>query len=492
MDRINECRTAPLECQKRVFSDLIMRAENTYWGKKYNYESFYNEEDFRDSVPLQTYDSLEPYFEDIRNGHQNVLCPDKITWFAKSSGTTTGKSKFIPVSHKTLMNDHYEAGKAMLACYFDNVADSRLIFGKNISVSGSYKTHENKFNQYLVGDISAILMENLPRWAEWLKIPPKRVYRINDWEDKVNVIARYVVARNVTSLLGVPSWMLVILRHVAEVGRKPIPELWPNLEAFFHGGVAFEPYRRRYAAMIPKSDMHYMEVYNASEGYFALQDDLSSDDMLLLVNYGVYYEFVPVDMVNESTHYAVGLQDVKIGENYAMVISTESGLWRYMIGDTVTFTSTNPYKIKITGRTKAFINVVGEELISNNANFAIAEACEKTMSIVAAYTVAPYFYKESECVSHEWLVEFDKQPEDMDKFTKILDEELKKVNSDYQAKRYNDMVLKMPIVRVVPQGTFYLWFKSKNKLGGQNKVRNLSNNRTIVEEINRLINNPKQ
>ncbi|MDR2083633.1 MAG: GH3 auxin-responsive promoter family protein [Bacteroidales bacterium] len=482
LQKIKRFKEEPIEIQNAIFKDLINRAANTTWGQNYNYSSFSSIADFRESVPLSTYEDLEPYFQEIMNGKQNLLWPDKIQWFSKSSGTTTGKSKFIPVSKETLFGCHYDAGRAMVATYIDNRDNTKLLFGKNISVSGSYLQEVSGKNHYLVGDISAILMQNLPKWAEYIKIPSKKLTLISDWEEKINMIAEAVVKRNVVSFLGVPSWMLVILRKIEEVSGKSIDETWPNLEVFFHGGVDFAPYRDRYNALIKNPNMRYMGAYNASEGYFAFQDDLNTEDMLLLLDYGIFYEFVPIDLLSEGSHFAVGLEDVKIGENYAMVISTNSGLWRYVIGDTITFTSLNPFKIKITGRTKAFINVVGEELILDNTNKAINIACKKTGAILSDYTVAPKFYKEGN-TSHEWLVEFEKQPNDIDEFTKYLDDALMEVNSDYKAKRFHDMVLRPPEVIMVSQGTFYKWFKSKNKLGGQNKMPRLSNNRNIVDEI---------
>ena len=478
----------PIETQEAVFRNLIKRAEHTTWGQLYSYPSFDNISDYRESVPLSTYEDFEPYFEEIMNGKQNLLWPDTISWFSKSSGTTTGKSKYIPVSKETLFNCHYDAGKAMIASYIDNRSNSKLLFGRNISVSGSYLRQSNTSNDYLVGDISAILMQNLPKWAEYIKIPSTKLTLISDWEEKINMIAEAVVKKNVVSILGVPSWMLVILRTIEKMSGKHIDELWQNLEVFFHGGVDFTPYRDRYNELIHNPNMRYMSIYNASEGYFAFQNDLDSDDMLLLLDYGIFYEFVPIDKLSHGSHYAIGLEDVKVGENYAMVISTNSGLWRYVIGDTVKFTSLNPFKIKISGRTQAFINVVGEEVILSNSNKAIDYACKMTHAILADYTVAPKIYSDTN-TAHEWLIEFEKQPDNIEQFRKYLDEGLMEENSDYKAKRFNDMVLKAPEVHIVPQGTFYKWFKSKNKLGGQNKIRRLSNDRHIVDEILLILQN---
>ncbi|MDL2227384.1 GH3 auxin-responsive promoter family protein [Odoribacter sp. OttesenSCG-928-L07] len=488
LQKIKRFKSEPIEVQNAIFKDLINRGADTVWGQKHNYSSFSTVNDFRESVPLNTYEDLEPYFQEIMSGKQNLLWPETIQWFSKSSGTTTGKSKFIPVSKETLFGCHYDAGRAMVANYIENRSNTKLLTGKNISVSGSYLQEVNDSNQYLVGDISAILMQNLPKWAEYIKIPSKKLTLISDWEEKINMIAEAVVNRNVVSFLGVPSWMLVILRKIEEVSGKSIDETWPNLEVFFHGGVDFGPYKDRYNKLIKNPNMRYLGVYNASEGYFAFQDDLDSEDLLLLLDYGIYYEFVPLDMLSEGSHYAIGLEDVKLGENYAMVISTNSGLWRYVIGDTVKFTSLNPFKIKITGRTKAFINIVGEELILNNANKAIGVACKKTDAVLSDYTVAPKFYKEGN-TAHEWLIEFEKEPDNMELFEKYLDEALMDENSDYKAKRFHDMVLRAPVIDVVPQGTFYKWFKSKNKLGGQNKLRRLSNNRNIVDEVLLMLQN---
>lgn len=477
----------PIETQNRVFFDLIARGQSTLWGKEHKYSFIHSVENYRDLVPVMTYEDYAPYFERIKNGEQNLLWDKVITMFAKSSGTTTGKSKFIPVSREALPDCHYKGGRDMIAMYLNNVSHSKLLFGKNISVTGSHSVFSNAKNSYLVGDISALLVEYLPFWAELIKIPPKKYSLISNWEDKIKFIADYVVKRNVVSLLGVPSWMLFILRTISAAEVKSIEEIWPDLEVFFHGGVAFKPYKNRYNELITNKNMKYMEVYNASEGYFAIQNDLASDDMLLLLDHGVFYEFIPLDKDSVASKYAVTLDDVKVGENYAMVITTNSGLWRYKIGDTVSFTSKYPFKIKITGRTKAYINVVGEELVVENAETAIDEAAKKTCAVLSDFTVAPLFYEDGKTVAHEWLVEFETSPEDMDLFADILDETLQNINSDYKAKRFKDMVIKKPVIREIPRGTFYKWFKNNNKLGGQNKIRRLSNDRDIVEEIYNIV-----
>lgn len=484
LEKIENFKKKPFEVQDAIFNNLIKQSVETEWGIKHKYKNISSIKDFREEVPIQSYETLEPYFIRMLEGEQNVLWSSKINWFSKSSGTTTGTSKYIPVSKETLFDCHYEAGKALMGTYINNCEDTRLLTGKNISVIGSFS---DKFGKdVLVGDISAILSKNLPSWADNAKIPPKEIAYIPNWDEKIIKIAHHVVDKNVTSLLGVPSWMSVILRKTCELSGKSVMEMWPNLEVFFHGGVSFEPYREMYSELIDNPNMNYINVYNASEGFFAFQDTLDNTDMLLLLDYNIFFEFVPIGSTDE--HHALSLDEVEVGKNYALVISNDSGLWRYKIGDTIQFTSLNPFKIKVTGRTKSFINVVGEEVIVNNSDTAIAVACKKTNAVMEEYTVAPRFLQNGQVV-HEWYIEFKEEPEDKEAFIDFLDEALQENNSDYKVKRYNSMVLQRPLVKFLPTNTFYKWFQTKNKLGGQNKVVRLSEKRTILDEIDTLLNN---
>ncbi len=478
----------PHEVQLEWFKRLINHGKTTEWGKQYEYRSIKTFEQFADRVPVSTYEDLKPYIDRLRNGEQNILWPEEIKWFAKSSGTTSSKSKFIPVSNSSLEECHFRGGKDMLSLFVTNYPDTEIFDGKGLVMGGSHNITEIPNESYYDGDLSAILIQNMPFWAQFMRTPPMSTALMDEWESKIEIMAKQTMQDNVTSLSGVPSWMLVLLKKVLEIsGKENISEVWPNLEVFFHGGVSFTPYREQFKALIPSPKMHYMETYNASEGFFGIQDQKNSSDLLLMLDYGIYYEFLPIDELGEADAKAIPLSHVEINRNYALIITTNAGLWRYQIGDTVRFTCLNPYRIKITGRTKNFINIAGEELIIDNAEKALMVASEKCKVGITEYTAGPYFYSDSEKAAHEWLIEFTQQPENIDVFIDSLDNALKSLNSDYEAKRYHDMVLRPPIVRSVPTGTFYKWLKMKGKLGGQHKVPRLSNNRDMIEELKPLL-----
>jgi len=424
-------------------------------------------------------------------GEQNLFWPSEIKWFAKSSGTTNDKSKFIPVSWESLEDCHFRGGKDILAIYSQNYPDNKLFTGKGLTLGGSHQI--NSFsNQSYYGDLSAIIIENLPFWADFIRTPGKDVALMDEWEEKLEEITKQTLRDNVTSLAGVPSWNLVLIKHVLDyTGKKNLLEVWPNLELFTHGGVSFTPYREQFMKLIPSDQMHYLEVYNASEGHFAVQDEPLKEDMLLMLDYGIFFEFIPAAEVGDPHPPALTVGEVVPGENYAIVISTNSGLWRYLIGDTVVFTSTFPHKIKISGRTKHFINAFGEEVIIENAEKALAISCAKTNAVISEYTAAPIYMGDEGKGSHEWLIEFEKAPSDLDYFTTMLDNALCSINSDYEAKRYKSITLVMPTVRNLPRGTFYKWLSAKGKLGGQNKVPRLSNNRKIVDEVLGMVHEDK-
>ncbi|MCU0378316.1 MAG: GH3 auxin-responsive promoter family protein [Bacteroidales bacterium] len=473
----------PLEIQQETLRRLLHVSRNTAWGKEHGYDLITTQEQYRNHVPLQDYEDLIPYVDRLRAGEKDLLWPGEVKWFARSSGTTSTKSKFIPVTIETLKSTHYRGAKDCLALYTAINPSTRIFTGKGLTLGGSHQV--NSFsNKSLYGDLSAILIENAPFYTDLIRTPPARIALIPDFEEKMQMITKTSLKTNVTSIAGVPSWYLVLIKHILkETGKATLHEVWPHLEVFFHGGVSFTPYREQYRRLLPHPEMHYMETYNASEGFFAIQDDLSDNSMLLMLDYGIYYEFIPADQIGKEDATSLSLGEVETDVNYAMVISTDCGLWRYVIGDTVVFTSLSPHKIKISGRTRHFINAFGEEVIIDNAEKALEKACQATEAHIAEYTAGPVYMGNDTKGSHEWIIEFDKKPDSLDHFTEILDSTLKEVNSDYEAKRYKDLTLTMPLVRVVPAGTFYKWFKEKNKLGGQNKMPRLSNDREFIEGV---------
>ena len=471
------------EIQHRVMTRLVTQAANTEWGKKYDYKSIRNYEDFKSRIPVQTYEEIKPYVERLRAGEQNLLWPSEIRWFAKSSGTTNDKSKFLPVSKEALQDIHYRGGKDAAALYFRINPDSRFFSGKGLILGGSHSPNLNS-NHSLVGDLSAILIQNVSPLINLIRVPSKKIALMSEWESKIEAIANSTIPVNVTNLSGVPSWMLVLIKNILQkTGKQSLEEVWPNLEVFFHGGVAFNPYREQYKQVIQSPKMHYVETYNASEGYFGTQNDLSDPAMLLMIDYGIFYEFMPLEGVGKEFPRTCCLEEVELNKNYAMIISTSCGLWRYMIGDTVKFTSKNPYKFIITGRTKHFINAFGEELIVDNAEKGLIKACAMTGAQVSDYSAAPVFMDEHAKCRHQWLIEFAKMPDSIENFATILDTTLKEVNSDYEAKRWKDIALQPLEVIVARKGLFHDWLAKKGKLGGQHKIPRLSNTREYIEEM---------
>ena len=472
----------PEEVQQEVLMQLLEIAEDTEVGRSYGYDSIANYETFKQRVPLVSYEDIEPIIERTRRGEQNIFWPTSVKLFAKSSGTTNAKSKFIPVSLEALEDCHYKSGKDLLCLYLNNNENSQLFTGKGLRLGGSKELYED--NGSFFGDLSAILIDNMPLWAEFSSTPSNKVSLMSEWESKLKAIINESVAENVTSLAGVPSWMLVLLNNVLEqTGKENLFQVWENLEVYFHGGVSFSPYKEQYKALLPRKQFKYYEIYNASEGFFAIQDRNNADDLLLMLDYGIFYEFIPMDTYNTSEQKEIPLWDVKVGVNYAIVITTNSGLWRYKIGDTVRFTSKNPYRIRVTGRTKHHINVFGEELIIENAEEALKSVCKKAGAEIKDYTAGPIFMQGREKGSHEWIIEFRKAPRDLDYFTEFLDNALKSLNSDYEAKRYNNTTLSMPKVHIARENLFYDWLKINDKLGGQHKIPRLSNKRDYIEEL---------
>ncbi len=475
----------PLDVQEELLLKLLSTAKHTEFGKAHHFSSIRDYADFANVVPIQKYERIEPLIERCRKGEQNLFWPTPVKWFAKSSGTTNAKSKFIPVTDEALKYCHMKAGKDMLCLYINNNEDTLLFKGKGLKLGGSTAIYENN-NSYF-GDLSAIITENLPFWADFSSAPSSEVSLMSEWESKMEAIIDETLQEDITSLVGVPSWMLVLLNRVLEkTGKDNILEVWPNLEVYFHGGVNFNPYREQYKKLIPKKEFKYYETYNASEGFFGIQDKNDSDELLLMLDYGIFYEFIPMSNYKGEDSTAIPLSQVKKGVNYAVVITTNGGLWRYLIGDTVKFTSTAPYRIKITGRTKHFINVFGEELIIENAEEALKVACTKTNATITDFTVAPIFMTANSNGGHEWVIEFKTAPSNINYFTELLDNALKAINSDYEAKRYQNMTLAMPKINVAQKGLFYQWLKQKKKLGGQHKVPRLANSRWFVEELLKL------
>jgi len=472
----------PHEVQNELLMNLLSISKDTEIGKAYDFRTIRTYQEFAQRVPVSSYEDYQNLIERSRKGEKNIFWPKPIKWFAKSSGTTNAKSKFIPVSTDSLEDCHYAAGKDLLCMYLNNNENSALFNGKNLRLGGSKELYEE--NGTTFGDLSAILIDNMPFWAEFSSTPGNKVSLMSDWEYKMQAIVNETVNENVTSLAGVPSWMLVLLNNVLEsTDNKTILDVWPNLEVYFHGGVSFLPYVDQYKSIIPSKSFKYYEIYNASEGFFAIQDRNHSNELLLMLDYGIFYEFIPMQTHGTPTETLLPLSEVKKGVNYAIVITTNAGLWRYKIGDTVMFTSTAPYRIKVTGRTKHFINVFGEELIIENTDKALKIVAKKTNSEIVDYTVAPIFMEGKSKGAHEWIIEFKTPPKDLNYFGELLDNSLKSLNSDYESKRYNNITLDKPKIHAAKQGLFYKWMKRNNKLGGQHKVPRLSNSRQFLEAL---------
>ena len=475
--------TQPEALQEAVLRHLLERGSNTEYGRNHLLSPKNSYEEFAKNVPINTYEELKRDIDRMRHGEADVLWPGQVQWYAKSSGTTNDKSKFIPVSAEGLHDIHYQGGKDVVTFYLRNNPNSRLFDGKSLILGGSHSPNYN-VDGSLVGDLSAILIENINPLVNLMRVPRKRTALLSDFEVKRDRIAQECLNKNITNISGVPSWMLSVLVRVMELsGKKHLEEVWPNLEVFFHGGIAFTPYRSQYEQLITSSKMHYMETYNASEGFFGIQDDPTDRSMLLMLDYGVFYEFIPLEEVGRPDATVVPLEGVEIGRNYAMVITTSCGLWRYMIGDTVEFTSKRPYKFIITGRTKYFINAFGEELIMDNAEKGLAYACEKTGAQVLEYTAAPVYMDKNAKCRHQWLIEFSKDPDNLERFAQALDEKLQELNSDYEAKRSHNVTLQHLEVVKAKEGLFNDWLKQKGRLGGQHKVPRLSNSRKNMDEL---------
>ena len=480
--RIDNWSNNPVATQREVLQELITAAQYTEFGKKYGFNKLFSVKEFKQKVPLQEYNDVEPYINRMMQGEENVLWNTPVFWFAKSSGTSSAKSKFIPISDESLQQNHFKASKDVLSNYYKFFPSSNLLTGKGLVVGGSHQISKLN-NDIQFGDLSAVLMQNTPFWGQWIRTPELSVALLDEWENKIEQLAQITANENVTSLAGVPTWTLLLLKRILEIKeKKTINEVWPNLELYINGGVSFVPYKEQFDKILG-TKINYLEIYNASEGFIAGQQTPNDDGLLLFTEHGIFYEFMPVEEYGKPKPQTVGLKDVQTDRNYALVISTTGGLWRYIIGDTIKFTHLNPYKIKVTGRLKHYMNAFGEEVMVDNTDKAIAWAAAKTNAVVNDYTAAPVYFSESSNGTHEWLIEFDVPPQNLQLFTTELDAALKTINSDYEAKRYKDIALRMPIVHAAKKGIFKEWLRSKGKLGGQHKVPRLSNERNVVEEI---------
>jgi hypothetical protein len=476
----------PVTAQFALWQHLLTEGQHTEYGRQFGFSKIQSLADYKKAVPVQEYDDLKPFIDRMLKGEENVLWNTPVFWFAKSSGTTSDRSKFIPISDESLKDNHYRASKDVLSFYYAAHPDSDLLTGKALVIGGSHQINQaNGVVQY--GDLSAVILQNSPFWSNWIRTPDLSIMLMDEWEEKIEALAQSTIHENVTSMAGVPTWLIVLLKRILEItGKVTIKEVWPSLELYMHGGVSFVPYRQQFERLIG-APINYLEMYNASEGFFAAQDVIGAEGMLLMCDHGIFYEFIPAEEFGKSHPQTVQLNEVELGKNYAPVITTNGGLWRYLIGDTVQFTSLKPFRIKVSGRIKHYINAFGEEVIIDNADKAIAVACERTGARVKDYTAAPVYFSEGENGAHEWLVAFDKTPENIDAFTVALDAALKNINSDYEAKRHKDIALRLPVLRAVPADTFDNWLNSKGKLGGQHKVPRLSNDRKFIEEISLFI-----
>ena len=480
--RIEGWKNNPVDAQREVLQDIVTSAQYTEFGRMHRFHELFNVRDFKQAIPVHEYDDLKPYIERIMNGEQNILWNTPVYWFAKSSGTTSDKSKFIPVSDESLEDCHYKASKDVLSLYYQFNPDSELLTGKGLVIGGSHSINPMN-NEAQYGDLSAVLLQNSPFWGHWLRTPDLSIALMDEWENKIAKLAEITIKENVTSISGVPTWTLVLFRRILEMtGKKVIAEVWPSIELFMYGGVSFTPYKEQFEKIIGKK-INYLEMYNASEGFFAAQESPGDDGMLLFTDHGIFMEFMTVNEYGNKFPQTIGLQDVQTGKNYALVISTNGGLWRYILGDTIQFTSVRPFRIKVSGRLKHYINAFGEEVIVDNTDKAIAIASQKTGAIVNDYTAAPVYFSDTSNGAHEWLIEFEKEPENIDAFAVELDNALKSINSDYEAKRYKDIALRIPVIHSLKKGIFNGWLSKKGKLGGQHKVPRLSNERDLLEEI---------
>ena len=480
--RIEQWVNDPISTQRDVLQDLVTHGQFAEIGRHYGFTNLFNIRDYKKIVPISEYNDIKPYIERLMTGENNLLWNTPVHWFAKSSGTTCDKSKFIPITNESLHDCHYQASKDVLTMYYNHNPDSDLLTGRGLVIGGSHQM-SNLNDEIQFGDLSAVLLQNAPVWSSWIRTPDLSIALLDEWEDKLEQLARNTINENVTSISGVPTWTMLLIKRILEIANaQTLKEVWPNLELYIHGGVSFVPYREQFGKLVG-GGVNYLEIYNASEGFFAAQDSPDADGMLLLLNHGIFYEFMPVEEYGSTSPKTIGLRDVEIGKNYALVISTNGGLWRYLVGDTIQFTTTYPFRIRVSGRLKHYINAFGEEVMVDNTDKAIAMASKKTNVVVKDYTAGPVYFSSGNNGCHEWLIEFEKDPANLKEFGYELDCALKSLNSDYEAKRHRDIALRMPMVNALPRNTFNNWLFSKGKLGGQHKIPRLSNDRKLIEEI---------
>jgi hypothetical protein len=484
--RIEHWVSEPVEAQREVLQDLITHGQYTQFGVKYKFAEIFNIRKFKETVPIQEYNDLKPFIDQIMAGEESVLWNTPVEWFAKSSGTTSDKSKFIPITKESIEDNHFQASKDVLSIYYNALPDSDLLTGKGLVIGGSHQVHPIK-EDIQFGDLSAVLLQNSPIWSSLIRTPELSIALMDEWEEKIESLAQSTINEPVSSIAGVPTWTLILLKRILEItGKKTIKEVWPQFELYIHGGVSFTPYKEQFKKIIG-GPINYLEIYNASEGFFAAQNNLEEEGMLLFLDHGIFYEFMPIEEYGKPQPKTIGLDKVVLGKNYAIVISTNGGLWRYLVGDTIQFVELAPFKIKVSGRLKQFINAFGEEVIADNSDKAISQACEDFGVTMNEYTAAPIYMSDNEHGAHEWLIEFEQKPSDLAAFTICLDKHLQALNSDYEAKRYKNIALGLPHITAIKKGAFHEWLKQKGKLGGQHKVPRLSNDRNFVEEI-KLVN----
>ena len=484
--RIEHWVSEPVEAQREVLQDLITHGQYTQFGVKHKFAEIFNIRKFKETVPIQEYNDLKPFIDQIMAGEESVLWNTPVEWFAKSSGTTSDKSKFIPITKESIEDNHFQASKDVLSIYYNALPDSDLLTGKGLVIGGSHQVHPIK-EDIQFGDLSAVLLQNSPIWSSLIRTPELSIALMDEWEEKIESLAQSTINEPVSSIAGVPTWTLILLKRILEItGKKTIKEVWPQFELYIHGGVSFTPYKEQFKKIIG-GPINYLEIYNASEGFFAAQNNLEEEGMLLFLDHGIFYEFMPIEEYGKPQPKTIGLDKVVLGKNYAIVISTNGGLWRYLVGDTIQFVELAPFKIKVSGRLKQFINAFGEEVIADNSDKAISQACEDFGVTMNEYTAAPIYMSDNEHGAHEWLIEFEQKPSDLAAFTICLDKHLQALNSDYEAKRYKNIALGLPHITAIKKGAFHEWLKQKGKLGGQHKVPRLSNDRNFVEEI-KLVN----
>ncbi len=483
--RIEHWFKSPEAAQREVLQDLITHGQYTQFGRKYQFAEIFNIRKYKETVPIHEYEDLKPYIDQIMAGDQSVLWNTPVEWFAKSSGTTNDKSKFIPITKESMEDNHFQGSKDVLTIYYHALPNSDLLTGKGLVIGGSHQVHPIKEDiQY--GDLSAVLLQNSPIWSSLIRTPELSIALMDEWEEKIESLAQSTIQEDVSSIAGVPTWTLVLLKRILEItGKQNIKEVWPNFELYIHGGVSFTPYKDQFKKVIGP-DCNYIEIYNASEGFFAAQDRINEEGMLLFLQHGIFYEFMPIEEYGKSHPHTVGLNKVELGKNYAIVISTNGGLWRYLVGDTIQFTSLHPFRVKVSGRLKQYINAFGEEVIADNTDKAISETCIEFGVTMKEYTAAPVYMSDNSSGAHEWLIEFETNPSNMEAFTIALDKNLQAANSDYEAKRHKNIALSLPKITAVKKGCFHEWLKRKGKLGGQHKVPRLSNERKFIEEIKEI------